>query len=127
MLEYQSKDGGEMTTVTLELADDLAENIAAVRHRLPEIIVLGLNKLSPLPTQVYAYILSFLASGPTPEQLMEFRPTPEMKDRLDVLLDKSRSDTLTELERQELEEYERIEHIVIMLKGRALPYLASTA
>ena len=110
-----------MTTVTLELTDDLAENIVAIRHRLPEIIALGLNKLSPLPTQLYAYILSLLASGPTPEQLLGFSPTPEMKERLDVLLEKSRSDTLTELEQQELEEYERIEHIVVMLKARTLP------
>ncbi len=116
-----------MTTITLELNDDLAESIAAVRHRLPEIIALGLNRLSPLPAQVYAYVLSFLANGPSPEQLMEFRPTPEMKDRLDELLEKSRADTLTDLEKQELEEYERIEHIVIMLKARALPSITSAS
>ncbi len=112
-----------MTTITLEIADDLAESVAAVRHRLPEIIALGLGKLSPLPAGVYAYILSFLASGPTPEQLMGFRPTQEMQNRLNELMDKSRADTLTDLERQELDEYQRIEHIVIMLKARALPYL----
>ena len=116
-----------MTTITLELADDLAADIVAVRHRLPEIIALGLNKLSPLPAQVYAHILSFLASGPAPEQLLDFRPTPEMKERLDALLDKSRSGTLTEIEQQELGEYERIEHIVVMLKARTLPYLTSSA
>ena len=112
-----------MTTVTLELNDDLARQLALSQYRLPEIIALGLNKLSPLPAQVYSYILSFLASAPTPDQLVEFRPTPEMKDRLEVLLEKSQSDSLTDLERQELAEYERIEHVVIMLKARALPYL----
>ncbi|MBI3761285.1 MAG: hypothetical protein HY260_05410 [Chloroflexi bacterium] len=112
-----------MTTITLELTDDLAESITAVRHRLPEIIALGLDRLSPLPAQVYSYVLSFLASGPTPEQLMGFRPTPEMQERLESLLDKSRSDSLTEAERKELEEYERIEHIVVMLKARPLPHL----
>lgn len=116
-----------MTTVTLELTDDLAESIAAVRDRLPEIIALGLNRLSPLPARVYAYILSFLASGPSPEELMAFRPTQEMKDRLDNLLERSRAGTLTDLESQELEEYERIEHIVVMLKARAFPYLTPSA
>ena len=114
-----------MTTITLELTDDLTESLAAAQDRLPEIIALGLNKLSPLPAQVYAHILSFIANGPTPEQLMAFRPTPEMQARLDELLDKSRADTLSDLERRELEEYERIEHIVIMLKARAMPYLIS--
>jgi hypothetical protein len=116
-----------MTIVTLELTEELTEDLASAKNRLPEIIALGLNKLSPLPTQVYAYILSFLANGPTPEQLMTFRPMPEMQARLDELLDKSRADTLSELEKRELEEYERIEHIVIMLKARAMPYLIAPA
>ena len=116
-----------MTTITLELPDELARSVTAVRNRLPEIIALGLNRLSPLPAQVYSYILSFLASGPNPQQLMEFRPAPEMQGRLDELLEKSRGDTLTDLEKQELEEYERIEHIVIMLKARALPHLISAS
>lgn len=116
-----------MTTVTLELTDDLAESIAAVRDRLPEIIALGLSKLSPVPAQVYAYILSFLASGPSPEQLMAFRPTREMQQRHQELLEKSRAGALTDLETRELEEYEHIEHVVVMLKARALPYLTSAA
>lgn len=116
-----------MTTVTLELTDELTEDLASAKSRLPEIIALGLSKLSPLPTQVYAYILSFLANGPTPEQLIAFRPLPEMQARLEELLDKSRADTLSDLEQRELEEYERIEHIVIMLKARAMPYLIAPA
>ena len=114
-----------MTTITLELSDDLAATVAPVKDRLPEIIALGLNRLSPLPARAYAYILSFLASGPAPEQLMEFRPTQEMQARLEELLEKSRADSLTEVETQELEEYKRIEHLIVMLKARALAYLTS--
>ncbi len=115
-----------MTTITVEVTDDLAESIAAVRHRLPEIIALGLDRLSPMPAQVYAYIVSFLASGPTPEQLVEFRPTDEMADRLVKLLEKSQSGDISDIEEKELEEYRRIEHLVMMLKARAFPYLTST-
>jgi uncharacterized protein YnzC (UPF0291/DUF896 family) len=50
-----------------------------------------------------------------------------MAARLEELLDKSRADTLTELEKQELDEYERIEHLVIMIKARAFPYLVSAS
>ena len=112
-----------MTTITLEVTDDIATSIATTRHRLPEIIALGLNKLSPLPTQVYSYILFFLANGPTKEQLMQFSPTSEMRMRMQELLEKSQTDSLTELEQKELEEYERIEHLIVMLKAKALPYL----
>lgn len=114
-----------MTIVSLELTDDVAQSIESVKPRLPEIIALGLGKLSPIPAQVYAYILAFLANAPTPEQLNEFRPTTEMTNRLKELLAKDESDTLTDLETQELDEYERIEHLIVMLKGRALPYLLS--
>jgi hypothetical protein len=72
---------------------------------------------------VYAYVLSFLASGPNAEQVMAFRPGIDMTERLETLLEKNLSNTLTELEKRELEEYERIEHLVIMLKARAFPYL----
>ena len=115
-----------MTTITLEVTDDLAESIAAVRDRLPEIIALGLNRLSPMPAQVYSHILTFLASGPTAAQLVEFRPTDDMAERLEQLLDKSQTGELSDIEEQELEEYRRIEHLVVMLKARALPYIIST-
>jgi hypothetical protein len=39
------------------------------------------------------------------------------------LLEKSQADSLTDVEQKELEEYERIEHLIVMLKARALPYL----
>ena len=48
-----------------------------------------------------------------------------MTNRLKELLAKGESDTLTDLEKQELDEYERIEHLIVILKGRALPYLLS--
>ncbi len=44
--------------------------------RLPEL-------LQPaVPAQIYRYIRDFLASNPTPEQIAEFKPTPEMQERL---------------------------------------------
>ena len=72
---------------------------------------------SPVPTQIYRYILDFLTSNPTPEQIAGFRPTPEMVERLQNLLSKHKSGNLTHSERSELDEYERIEHLIIMLKS----------
>ena len=46
-----------------------------------------------------------------------------MQDRLQVLVDLASSKTLTPLEQAELNEYERIEHIVIMLKAGHLRVL----
>ncbi len=64
-----------MTTITLEVPDELAQVIDPVQDRLPEILALGLARLSPLPANVYRYILEFLASEPTPAEITAFRPT----------------------------------------------------
>jgi hypothetical protein len=111
-----------MPTITLEVPDDLADQLAHVRDRLPELLALSL--LQPaLPAHIYRYILDFLASNPTPEQIAAFSPTPEMQERLQTLLERSRSDELSEAERAELDEFERIENLVVLIKSGNVPYL----
>jgi hypothetical protein len=46
-----------------------------------------------------------------------------MQERLRFLLAKNQSGDLTPEERRELDEYERVEHLIIMLKLGNLPYL----
>jgi hypothetical protein len=111
-----------MPKITLDVSDELAQQIAAVGERLPELLSLSLQR-SPVPTQIYHYILDFLTSNPTPEQIAAFRPTPAMVERLQNLLSKNKSGNLTKSEQSELDEYERIEHLIIMLKSGNLRYL----
>ena len=89
-----------MVTMTIQVPETLAEQLEQVRSRLPEILALGLQELSPLPSQVYRYILEFLASDPTQVGL-------------------------TQAESQELDEYVSIDHLVTMLQARTLPYAES--
>jgi hypothetical protein len=72
----------------------------------------GLEQLSPVPNEVYRYILDFLARNPSPEEIRAFRPTAQMQERISALLDKNRSNQLTAAESSELDEYERIEHVI---------------
>lgn len=113
-----------MATLTIEISDDLMERIAPIRDQLPDLLR---HCLQPhlLSTQVYRHILNFLASQPTPEQVAAFRPTPAMQERLRYLLGRSDDGLLSPAEAQELDEYERIEHLIILLKAGNLPYLAS--
>nr|WP_155706942.1 hypothetical protein [Gloeocapsopsis dulcis] len=92
-----------------------------VGDRLPELLALSLQQPA-LPSHIYSYILNFLASNPTPEQIVAFSPTPEMQARLRTLLVRERSDEITDVERVELDEYEKIEHLVLLLKAGSLPY-----
>ena len=110
-----------MATLTIEVPDMLAEQLSPHKGRIDEILGLGLRELSPLPNRVYRYILAFLADNPTAEEIIRFRPSPEMQERMRVLLERGKMEALTPAEQAELEEYERIEHLMILLKTRALP------
>lgn len=113
-----------MARITLEVPSELSDQLAQVGDRLPELLRLLLQQPA-LSAHIYRYILNFLASNPTPEQIAAFVPTPEMQERLRTLLQRSKAGELTEAERLELDEYERIEHLVIMLKSGSLPYVTS--
>lgn len=114
-----------MRTITLDVSDELADQLAPLRDRLPELLALSLRQPA-IPAQFYRAVLTFLTSAPTPEQVAAFGPPPEAQQRLLTLLDRERAGALTPPERVELEELERIEHLVVMLKGGALSALAAT-
>jgi hypothetical protein len=111
--------------ITLEVPDELSEQLAQLGDRLPELLALSLQQ-PPLPARIYHYILDFLARQPTPEQILAFHPTLEMQERLKTLLTRSKVGELTPTEQRELDEYERIEHLIVMLKAGSLPHLTST-
>lgn len=119
-----------MARITIDVPDDLLEQLAemggsveeTLRDRLPQL----LQAQPPiLPTHVYRYVLDFLASQPTPAQIAAFRPTAEMQERLQTLLAQSQRGVIAPEALQELDEYERLEHLVILLKLGNLPYLTS--
>jgi hypothetical protein len=110
-----------MAKITLEVPDELLGQLALVGERLPELLALSLQQPA-LSAHIYCYIVDFLASGPTREEILAFAPTPEMSERLKTLLGRSKAGELTPSEQRELNEYERIEHLVVMLKAGSLPH-----
>ncbi|MGF1493944.1 MAG: hypothetical protein ACFBSC_16120 [Microcoleaceae cyanobacterium] len=114
-----------MATLTIEIPDDLMEQLAPVREQLPELLRRCLQP-TVLSAQVYRYILDFLTSQPTPEEIAAFRPTPEMQNRLQYLLTRNLERTLTPTELQELDEYEQIEHLIILFKAGNLSSLIAS-
>jgi hypothetical protein len=116
-----------MIEITLEVPEALAEQLSAVRDRLPEVLAHGLNQLSPLPNEVYRYILEFLASNPSPETILNFRPTLQMQERISELLEKNQEDRLTSAESAELDEYVRINDLLSLLKARTLKALKAAS
>jgi hypothetical protein len=111
-----------MTTVTIEVPDELSELIAQAGDRLPELLAQSLREPT-LPAHIYRYVLDFLASRPTPEQVTSFGPTSEMTDRLRVLVERELKGEIAPAEKAELDEYERLEHLMVMIKSGNLQHL----
>ncbi len=114
-----------MRTITLHVSDELADELDPLSDRLPELLALGLRQPA-VPARLYRDVLDFLADGPSREQIAAFTPPAEAQERLRTLLDREQDGTLMPAERVELDELERIEHLVIMLKAGALPALTAT-
>jgi len=69
---------------------------------------------------VYDELLDLLAESADADRLLAFRLSPERQARLDELLERNREATLSEEQSAELDDFERFEHMVRMLKARVL-------
>jgi hypothetical protein len=72
------------------------------------------------PPMVYDELLTILAEGADAARLLAFRLSDDQQTRLDELLDKNRDETLSDAEAAELDTYERLEHLMRLLKARVL-------
>jgi len=70
-------------------------------------------------TQAFDEILDFLAAGTTAESIANFRPSEEAQLRVRELIQRRSEAKITPAENEELEEYLRLEHLMIMAKARA--------
>jgi hypothetical protein len=69
--------------------------------------------------QAYDEILDFLAAGTTAQDIANFRPSDQAQARVCELVERRREERITPAEDEELEEYLRLEHLMIMAKARA--------
>ncbi|MBA3715495.1 MAG: hypothetical protein H0W76_24065 [Pyrinomonadaceae bacterium] len=112
-----------MATITIEVPDELSELVAQAGDRLPELLRQSLRQPA-LPAHIYRYVLNFLANNPDAGEVATFGPTPEMTERLRTLMAREAAGDLTPTERAEFDEYERLEHLMVMIKAGNLRYLA---
>lgn len=112
-----------MTVITIEVPDELSELLTQAGDRLPELLAQSLRQPA-LPAHVYRYILDFIARRPSAEEVAAFSPTTEMTQRLRSLVAREAAGDITPAERAELDEYERLEHLMVMIKAGNLPLLA---
>jgi hypothetical protein len=68
-----------MASITLSVPDALASRIEAQRQQLPKILELGLRELDAHAQSEFegaADILELLAALPSPEEVLNLRPSP---------------------------------------------------
>lgn len=69
----------------------------------------------PTPTFMVE-IFDFLASTPTPQDILAYQPSQALAERSHYLHEQNRQDTLTDIERDEFEELRRMNHFMNQLK-----------
>lgn len=63
-------------------------------------------------------IADFLASGPSPEELLQFRPSSQTQARAEELLAKLRDGRLSAEQREELDQFEQADRLMRLVKAR---------
>ena len=121
-----------MVQLTIQIPDELAVRLEPLQSRLPELLWQLVEKnsvpavvspetqveLTNVPN-VYQEVLDFLIRRPTPEEIINFKVSSENQMRLQSLLEKNREATLSSIELAELDVYQQLEHLMILLKARA--------
>jgi hypothetical protein len=74
---------------------------------------------------VYMELVDFVASGVTPEDVANFRPSAEAQMRVADLIEKQRESQLTDAETAELNGFVELENILGMAEAKAQLILAS--
>jgi hypothetical protein len=118
-----------MTTITLEVPDELAAHFkiapAALTALIREAVAAKVARLSPQDDSdesappIYQEMIDLLTSGPTAAQLLAFKISDSAQERLEELLRKNREEELTAEERADLNTYLRLSEYLTKLKARA--------
>lgn len=120
----------QMASITLKVPDDLASQILAQERQLPRILELGLRELNAGGQSGFdgaADVLELLAALPTPEEILQLRPSPRLSARVAEIIEKSRTGVMTPRDEEDWERYEYLEHLVRMAKAAAQMKLARSA
>lgn len=124
-----------MTTITVDVPDDLVGRLTPVQTQLPGLLSFALDLLgidnpkSTYPSQTFPVLqemVDFLVQAPSYSQIIEFKVSPAVQERLEDLLDINREDILSPQEEAELDAYQQVDHFMILLKARARKAIVST-
>jgi DNA-binding protein YbaB len=77
--------------------------------------------------KVYDEIVDFIASGTTPQSVIDFHLSEAAQERLEDLIYNAKNNALTKEDKRELDHFLTIEHILILAKAKAHRYINTEA
>ena len=113
-----------MFEVTMQVPDRLAQQLRLMSPWLPTVLELSLVRFKTRAVQTVSEIITFLSTGPSPDEVVACTVSERAQQRLRRLLALNEAGLLSLEEQAELDEMEQIEHIMIMLKAQARKQLA---
>ena len=107
-----------MVQMTMQVPDELANRLQPMRTWLPTLIELSLIGFKTLATATATEVIEFLSQNPPPQEVLDYHVSDAAQTRLRRLLSLNENGLLSESEQLELDELQRLEHVIIMLKAR---------
>ena len=107
-----------MVEIKMQITDSLAQRLQPMYDWLPTVLELSLVLFKTPAVQTASKIIDFLATGPSPSEVMAFHVSDRAQERLRRLLVINEAGLASEAEQAELDEIEQIEHIMLLLKAQ---------
>ncbi len=107
-----------MVQMTMKLPKELAKRLKPIRSWLPTIIELSLVGYQTLATKTASEVIEFLSTNPSPKEVLEYHISERAQKRLQHLLALNKAGLLGKAEQLELDEIQKVEHIMILLKAQ---------
>ena len=108
-----------MVEIKMQITDNLAQRLQPMYDWLPTVLELSLVGFKTPAVQTASEIVDYLATGPLPQDVMDYHVSDRAQERLRRLLAINEAGLASAEEQAELDEIGQIEHIVIMLKAQA--------
>ena len=111
-------------TLKTAILEIIPENHAKFQEFLAEVVEdIALTKAIEQGEKTKLFnteVLDFLRKHPTPREILDFKTSPQAQERPQQLLAKNKEEALTQKEIAELDVYEKLEHLMILLKADSL-------
>ncbi len=107
-----------MVQMTMQVSEELAERLQPLGTWLPTVLELSLVGFRTVAAATASEVIEFLSQNPIPQDVLAYHVSERAQTRLQRLLALNAAGMLGEEEQLELDEVQRIEHLLILLKAQ---------